>query len=421
MSLRPPPPDVACGMTVYATETPRRRGAIRSSREDFRVGEILDPGLVESERRPGYVPVYVVRKEGIDTPHAAEELASRLRSRVSFAGLKDSHAVTVQYASATSSRADDPPLVKGSMFRAERLGYLPGPIRREMMSGNRFTVVVRTEDDISRSVSEVYEACLARRLPNLFGYQRFGLRGTVNHRVGRAIFHRDFRSAVQILLGEPRQGESPRGAEARRLASEERYAESLELFSRGQDIERRAASHLSRRPGDYLGAMRRIPIVPRRLFVNAYQAYIFNRSACDCVAAGLDISRAEDGDNWAELAADRLRAGKPHGVNEPVPEGALPLIQLVGYGFRNYGSRFDEFVMRILEEESVNPRDFYIKEAEELSSEGGFRSASLLAKEMTQEPGPGVDTLSFSLGRGEYATTVLREILKPEDPLASGF
>jgi tRNA pseudouridine13 synthase len=421
MSLRPPPPDIATGMTAYATETPRHHGVLRSRREDFQVSEILDPGVIESERKPGYVPVYSVRKEGVDTPHAAEELASSLRSRVSFAGLKDSHAVTVQYASATSSRADDPPVVIGRKFRAERLGYLPGPVRREMMSGNRFAIVVRTEDDISRSVAAVYEACLARRLPNLFGYQRFGLRGMVNHRVGRAIFRRDFRSAVQILLGEPRQGEGLGGSEARRLAAEERYRESLELFSRGQDIERRVASHLTRRPGDYLGALRRIPIVPRRLFVNAYQAFIFNRTVSDCVAAGLDLSKAEGGDNWALLAADQLRTGKPHGVKEPVPERAVPLIQLVGYGFRNYGSRFDSFAMRIIGEESIEPRDFYIKEAEELSSEGGFRSAPLLAKDLAQEPGPGQETLSFSLGRGEYATTLLREILKPEDPLASGF
>jgi tRNA pseudouridine13 synthase len=421
MSLRPPPPDVAFGMTSYATTTPRHAGKVRSRREDFQVSEMLDPGLVESERRPGYVPVYIVTKEGTDTPHAAEELASSLRSRVSFAGLKDSRALTVQYASATSSRADDPPVVTGRMFRAERLGYLPGPIRRGMMSGNRFRIVVRTEEDISGSVTVAYEACLGRRLPNLFGYQRFGLRGMVNHRVGRSILRRDFRSAVQTFLGEPRQGENLQAAEARRLAAEERYRESLDLFSRGQDIERRMASHLSRNPGDYLGAMRRVPIVTRRLFVNAYQAYIFNRTISDCVAAGLDISAARDGDNWAALADDGLRTGKPHGVKEPVVAAAVPLIQLVGYGFRNYGSRFDAFLMRMIEEESLSPREFYIKEAEELSSEGGFRSAPLLAREMSQEQGPGQTTLSFCLGKGEYATTVLREVLKPEYPLEAGF
>ncbi len=340
---------------------------------------------------------------------------------MNFAGLKDSNAVTVQYASARSSESDDPPSVHGRMFDAERIGYLPRPVNRAMMTGNSFRIVVRTAQDIARSVEEVYQACAKRRIPNFFGYQRFGLRGMVNHRVGRAILARDFRGAVQVFLGEHREGESPESREARTLAGEERYREALRQFSRRQDIERRVATRLAEKPGDYLGALRRIPMVPRRLFVQAYQSYLFNRTASEASKAGLDISRAEDGDNWANLAPDLLRCTKTHGVKEPVLGQAVPLIQIVGYGFRNYGSRFDKLMMAVLEEESVEPPRFYIKEAEELSNEGGFRHAPLLAKDLTQESIPGGAALSFSLGKGEYATTLLREVLKPEDPLHAGF
>ena len=31
------------------------------------------------------------------------------------------------------------------------------------------------------------------------------------------------------------------------------------------------------------------------------------------------------------------------------------------------------------------------------------------------------DTVEFQLSRGSYATIVIREILKPEDPLSCGF
>ena len=77
--------------------------------------------------------------------------------------------------------------------------------------------------------------------------------------------------------------------------------------------------------------------------------------------------------------------------------------------------------MPILKEEGVEPSQFYIKEAEEVSNEGGFRHAPLLAKDLARRVRTGSTTLSFSLGKGEYATTLLREVLKPEDPLASGF
>jgi tRNA pseudouridine13 synthase len=408
-------------MTVYATTGGRRAGMLRTSREDFQVDEILDLGVVERERKSGYVPVYIVRKNGVDTPHAADELSFSLKSKVNFAGLKDSNAVTVQYASARSSRADDPPLVHGRMFEAERVGYLPRPISRGMMSGNRFRIVVRTGEDILQSVEEVFRACAGRKIPNFFGYQRFGLRGMVNQRVGKAILSRDFRSAVKLFLGEPREDEGPDAREARRLAGEERFREAHGLFSFKQDIERKVAAHLAAKPDDYLGAIRRIPIVPRRLFVQAYQSYLFNRTASDASVAGLDLSRAEQGDNWTTLTPDGLRSTKTHGVREEIVDGAVPLIQIVGYGSRDYGSRFDRLMMPILKEESVEAKSFYIKEVEELSNEGGFRHAPLLASDMAAEPAPEGVCLSFSLGRGEYATTLLREILKPQDPLHSGF
>jgi len=93
----------------------------------------------------------------------------------------------------------------------------------------------------------------------------------------------------------------------------------------------------------------------------------------------------------------------------------------VGYAFRDYGSRFDRLIVPILKEEGIAPSQFYLKEAEEVSNEGGFRQAPLLATGMKREQVEGGVTLSFNLGRGEYATTLLREVLKPEDPLISGF
>ena len=54
---------------------------------------------------------------------------------------------------------------------------------------------------------------------------------------------------------------------------------------------------------------------------------------------------------------------------------------------------------------------------QETSSEGGFRNSSIKCEDYTVEG----DTVSFSLSRGSFATIVLREIMKPENPLTSGF
>ncbi len=230
-------------------------------------------------------------------------------------------------------------------------------------------------------VERCFEACAARRVANFYGYQRFGLKGGVNRKVGKAIVQKDFARAVQLILSEPRAGEDERVVEARRLCARGSYSQALPLFSRHQDIELGMARHLSMRPDDHIGALRRMPIAIRRLLVNSYQSYLFNLTLSRAVAEGLDISRAQDGDNWAPLEESGLSVGKIHGVKEAVAEDreCIPLIQIVGYAHRDYGSRFDRMLSKVIGDEDITPGSFYIKEAEEMSSEGGFRPAPLLS------------------------------------------
>ena len=76
-----------------------------------------------------------------------------------------------------------------------------------------------------------------------------------------------------------------------------------------------------------------------------------------------------------------------------------------------------EEVEKILEEELLTPKDFFIKNFQELSVEGGFRNASINYDDFAIDK----DLVKFQLSRGSYATIVLREILKPSNPLDCGF
>jgi tRNA pseudouridine13 synthase len=373
-------------------------------------------------RTPGLVPVYKVTKAGVDTPHVAREIAGLIKSEVNFAGLKDKNAAVVQYMSARSTRASAPPELRGNRFEAHLVGFSK-PVTRGMLTGNRFRIVVEASIDLGADVERCFDACRGKRVANFFGYQRFGLRGGVNRRVGKAIVAKDFAGANLLILAEPREGEDEQAEEARRLCREERYGDAALLFSARQDIERKVASHLSRKPGDHIGALRTIPIPIRRLLVNSYQAYIFNLALSRAFMEGLDISAASPGDNWARLKEGGLAVGRVHGVKEEVPRDAqaIPLIQIVGYGYRDYGSRLDRVLAEVIREEGVRPGSFYIKEAEEMSNEGGFRPAPLLCADLSVDTEKRGFVLEFSLGKGEYATVLLREVLKPEDPQSAGF
>ena len=70
-----------------------------------------------------------------------------------------------------------------------------------------------------------------------------------------------------------------------------------------------------------------------------------------------------------------------------------------------------------IRDRSLSPKDFFINDFQELSLDGGFRNASIDMQDFSIQK----NLIKFQLSRGSYATIVLREILKPENPLECGF
>jgi len=418
----PPDVDIRVGMELYASGGPRCFARMKSAPEDFRVEEGLGGVEVLLEGTSSLLPLYKVQKRGMDTFHLQRELANALKSRVSFAGLKDKRAVSVQYATPTSKRAERPPVVEGEGFRAELVGYIRRPISKGMVSANRFELVLRDCcDEIEPQIEEVYQMVLSMTLPNFYGLQRFGGKGALTHRVGREIIKGRFEEAFRILLCESREGDDADTAEAREAISRGKYEEGYRRLPKGQDIERMVARRVADKPGDPSWGLRAVPIGLRRLFTQAYQSYLFNRALSLAVKQGLDISKSEAGDNWGEVSRDGLVLLKVHGVREPRTPGAVPLLQLSGFAYRNYGSRFDACVEEAMADEGVTAKEFFVEQMQEVSVEGGFRRPHMAAKDLSYDVQAGVATLEFTLARGEYATVLVREIVKPEDPDAQGF
>ena len=68
-------------------------------------------------------------------------------------------------------------------------------------------------------------------------------------------------------------------------------------------------------------------------------------------------------------------------------------------------------------DEGITHKDFFSKELQEISNEGGFRNSSIQCADYSVKD----NVVSFSLSRVSFATVILREIIKPENPLTSGF
>jgi tRNA pseudouridine13 synthase len=168
---------------------------------------------------------------------------------------------------------------------------------------------------------------------------------------------------------------------------------------------------------DYIGALRSIPINIRRLFVHAYQAFVFNRCVSDMMRNGEPIMSCVKNDFCFKLE-NKLTLGKIMRYLDKDNTELVPAMHLPGYSFKSIDGRFEEKLSVLMKEEKITPKDFYLKEMQELSVEGGFRQLPLMVNDFSYS-----DNLlvNFKIPIGAYATILLRELMKPIDPIKSGF
>ncbi len=173
------------------------------------------------------------------------------------------------------------------------------------------------------------------------------------------------------------------------------------------DLERIVINELLKHD-NALTAIRALPISIKRLYIQAYQSFIFNKTLSTAFLDGEDMFLPKENDVCFDKNGLIGRF-----VNDPSQLLAVPF---VGYSYFKK-TRFDYQISKILNDEEISPKDFFIKEIQEASNEGGFRSASI----KTDDYSIADNTISFTLSRGSFATILLREIMKPADPLLAGF
>jgi tRNA pseudouridine13 synthase len=412
--------DRLAGIECYCTDFRETGGSIRKDNEGFRVSEIIkesvlvDLSLIQDPSHR--YPLYILEKKGIDSHHALLEVRKDLGLNLRVMGMKDAKATTKQYAS--SMQVNNVPKQKISKTKHTFLrlkGFTTKPLGKESLLGNDFLITI-----YNAKHSEMFEfKTEAEKVANFYGLQRFGSERLVTHLVGREIVKRNFKKAAELLLSYTTEYDSPMSKEIRQKSLDPKnYQTLLKYLPRGMDIEYQLMNAFinGKEP---ISALRSISINIRRLFICAYQAYIFNRCLSNAIINGENILRTNDSDLCFELEGP-LTFGKIRKFNPTTDQDArlIPALRLAGYSFQSGKGRFEHFTKKIMDEEDVIPRDFYIKEMQELSNQGGFRQASLCCRDFIYK---GSLDLSFKLPKGSYATTLLREIMKPEDPIVAGF
>ena len=120
---------------------------------------------------------------------------------------------------------------------------------------------------------------------------------------------------------------------------------------------------------------------------------------------------------------ERIKQG--FGVAEikgDVLEDGVPTVPLFGFNSEFSGGKSGEIEKKILKDEGIELSEFKVKEMPELSSKGSRKKMVLHPKNLKlAKTGPDEmyegrlkAVISFELNKGNYATTVLCELLKKE-------
>ena len=411
--------DFQAGMECYCTNFAGINGTIKENNEEFQVSEIIDytflkpPYFSSVQNNEHKFPLYLLEKHNIDSNHAVIEIKKQSGLKLKIMGIKDAKAETSQYASCEQTK-NLPKYIITNKTKLTLLGFLRTPLSKSVLIGNSFKIKIKTSDNnIHPFLLEL------NKIANFYGLQRFGSERMVTHLVGKALLERNYNKAIEYLLSYTSKYDSKFSKEIReRSRDPKNYHKLIQILPKGMDLER-LILHTLVKGKDSVAVIRSIPINIRRLFVQAYQSYIFNKCLSNALLSNEDIQKCKDGDLCFEIEKP-LVFGRIRKFREGVDSNndVAPAIRLVGYNYQPGKNRFDHLTKRILADENISPTAFYLKDLQELSLQMGFRQTSLFCSEFSYF---GMLELLFKLPKGSYATTLLRELIKPLDPIKAGF
>jgi len=392
---------------------------IKCRPEDFRVEEqpIVEPG------ENGPFVFYRLTKRGLGTPEALEAIRRRWNlaaDRLHYGGLKDRHALTIQYL--TISRGPEKPL-RQTHLELEPLGRLERSYGPKSFRGNRFEIVAR---DLQPSRAKAIQADLddlaVAGVPNYFDDQRFGSVGESGDFIAAAWIRGDYERALWLAIAEPNRADRPNDKRRKAILRNHwgDWNAAKERLDRSHA--RSLVTYLCDHPSDFRGAYARLRRDLRTIHVSAFQSHLWNlilarlieqtTRADQCVpvhfrVAELPFPRALKAEQAARLAD--LMVPLPSARNrlgtDAVSETAQAVVEAQGLAWERLRIRHlkDVFLSKGVRPAMIRPEAW---------------SSSI--EEDALHPGRRALRLAFELPRGAYATLIIKRLTHADEPEAPG-
>ncbi len=434
------------GIWFYFTRTEGTGGVIKTKPADFYVREITN----REEGKEGKYLIVELTKQNWDMNGVINEISRRLRvsrNRIGFAGTKDKFAVTTQKISIWGTDIAEKELerIRIADVALKLIGRSNKAVSLGDLYGNEFEIVIRDIEGSKKEIKRNIEAITseienAGGVPNFFGVQRFGIRRPITHTVGKHLIKGEIKEAVMSYIADIFAGESEDAKRARLLCKEggvKELKEGLKAMPPFLRYEKAMLNELIKSESideaNFLSAFSVLPKNLQKLFVHAYQSYLFNLVLSHRMKQNLPFNEALVGDvvcfrnkfGLAEIHKDRVERiteNKVEGINRLIKRGrAFVTAPVFGYETEFAEGVEGEIERKVLEDEGVELNDFYIEKIPEISSKGTRRpilvpvQVKLSDEEVSDDdmnPGRNKVKLKFFLPKGSYATVVLREYMK---------
>ncbi len=396
-------------MHPYVTaDIPGCGGSIKESPEDFQVEEI-----------PSYLPCgsgehcyLIIEKRGITTLEAISRIAKSLNipeRDIGYAGMKDAigvtrQAVSVQWLSPEKALALNPDGIK--IVTATRHS---NKLKVGHLKGNRFRVVIRSVSGAAAlSIPAILATLEKRGVPNYFGYQRYGVQGN-SHLIGAAMLRGDWRDCVDRLIGEPGAVRDEAWSTAISAYQHGNLGEALRMLPRHCRSEHDVLQRLVARPGEYEKAFSVIHPRMKKLYLSAAQSFLFDQ------AVALRINHLD------EIMTGDLAYKHINGACFLVEDALAEQERATAFEISASGPMFGckmkrpegvawEFEHEILMQSRVDLSDFDLSGG--LRMEGERRPLRVPVGNLSWSVSGDAVTVEFSLPKGSYATSLIREITK---------
>ena len=348
--------------------------------EDFIVEELP---LYEPSRA-GIHTFFAIRKRNLSTLEAINRIARELQVPTrdfGYAGLKDKNAITTQVLSVEGVSPERVLKIEEPAIEVLWAERHPHKLRVGHLRGNRFEITVR---DVAQNrlstIKSIMERLATEGVPNRFGVQRFGNRND-SHLIGKALIKSEWETAVHYMLGDN--------------------------TSQTGDVARRMQRELARKSAEK--AVMCIPHRLRKLFLSAYQAYLFN---CILEKRAPHLGKLLDGD----IAVKHSNGAPflvPNANIEQQRADALeisPSGPIFGYKMRLPANDVLMLETAVLRDEGVRHEMFRKVVGIRLPGARRPLRMPMTCHSVSSDSKLGI-RLSFTLPAGGYATVVLEEVL----------